>query len=323
LQSDFSGNLAANNLHNGGGFAGKCRMAATNSFYVGRFAPSPTGPLHFGSLIAAAGSYLDARANRGRWLLRIDDIDPPREQPGATEGILRSLQQFGFEWDGPVLLQSARTGAYRAALEQLREHGHVFCCTCSRKQIAEESDKVYPGTCRGRTEAPSSRKYALRLRVDAGDSGLADLIQGAYAQDLRAEIGDFVLLRRDGFYSYHLACSVDDAFQDVTHVVRGADLLASTTRQIHLQRLLGLPTPHYAHLPVAVNPDGQKLSKQNLARALDPARRAQLLWEALRFLGQQPPQELRSADIKSIWGWATENWALNKVPKVQMQTYKD
>ncbi|HEX5057321.1 MAG TPA: tRNA glutamyl-Q(34) synthetase GluQRS [Gammaproteobacteria bacterium] len=298
-------------------------MAVINSSYVGRFAPSPTGPLHFGSLIAAAGSYLDARANRGRWLLRIDDIDPPREQPGATDDIRRSLEQFGFEWDGPVLLQSTRSEAYRAALEQLRERGLMFYCTCSRKQIAEEGDKVYPGTCRERIEPPAGQEYALRLRVDAGETGLADLIQGAYAQDLRIEIGDFVLQRRDGLYSYHMACSVDDAFQGITHVVRGADLLDSTPRQIHLQQLLGLPIPHYAHLPVAAGPNGQKLSKQNLARALDAARREQLLWDALQFLGQQPPRDLLSVDLKSIWEWAAKNWSLNKVPKVSMQTYKN
>jgi glutamyl-Q tRNA(Asp) synthetase len=298
-------------------------MAVINGSYVGRFAPSPTGPLHFGSLIAAAGSYLDARANRGRWLLRIDDIDPPREQPGATGDILHSLEQFGFEWDGPVLLQSTRSEAYRAALGRLRERGLVFCCSCSRKQIAEEGDKVYPGTCRERIKAPAGRGYALRLRVDADETGLADLIQGAYVQDLRTEVGDFILQRRDGLYSYHIACSVDDAFQDINHVVRGADLLDSTPRQIHLQRLLGLPTPHYAHLPVATGPNGQKLSKQNLARALDPARREQLLWEALQFLGQQPPRNLWSADLKSIWEWAITNWSLNKIPKVSMQTLKD
>lgn len=291
--------------------------------YVGRFAPSPTGLLHFGSLIAAAGSYLDARTNNGRWLLRIDDIDPPREQPGATDGILRSLEQFGFEWDGAVLLQSTRNEAYRAALAQLHEQGLTFFCTCSRKQIAEEGDRAYPGTCRQRRIPPPGREHSIRLCVDAENTGFNDLIQGAYAQNLRNDVGDFVLLRRDGFYSYHLACSVDDAFQGVTRAVRGADLLDSTPRQIHLQTLLKLSNPQYAHLPVALNVDGQKLSKQNLARELDAGRREQLLWEALRFLGQQPPSDLRNADLKSIWDWAFVHWSLDNVPKVQTQLYKE
>lgn len=291
--------------------------------YVGRFAPSPTGPLHFGSLIAAAGSYLDARTNNGKWLLRIDDIDPPREQPGAVDEILRALERFSFEWDGEVLFQSTRAPAYQAALQKLLSDNRVFFCTCSRKQVAAEGDTVYPGTCRLRAHAPSGQEYSIRLRVQADKTGFDDLIQGACAQNLRDDVGDFVLLRRDGFYSYHLACSVDDAFQGVTHVVRGADLLDSTPRQIHLQHQLNLPTPRYAHLPVAVNEGGQKLSKQNLARALDPQRREELLWQALRFLGQQPPPELRSVDLESIWEWAFEHWALDNVPKTKTQLYKE
>lgn len=298
-------------------------MAVINRSYIGRFAPSPTGPLHFGSLIAALGSYLDARANKGKWLLRIDDIDPPREQPGAVDDILRSLEHFGFKWDGEVLFQSTRALAYQAALQKLRNDNRVFFCACSRKQIAAEGDTVYPGTCRHRVHAPGGREYSIRLRVEAEKTGFDDLIQGAHAQNLRDDIGDFILLRRDGFYSYHLACAVDDAFQGVTRVVRGADLLDSTPRQIHLQHLLGLPTPSYAHLPVALNDSGQKLSKQNLARALDPERREQLLWQALQFLGQQPPRELQNADLESIWDWAFAHWALDNVPKAQTQLYKE
>jgi glutamyl-Q tRNA(Asp) synthetase len=297
-------------------------MAVTNN-YVGRFAPSPTGPLHFGSLIAAVGSCLDARAHNGLWLLRIDDIDPPREQPGATAGILRTLEQFGFEWDGEVLLQSTRAQAYRAALQRLQADGRVFFCTCSRKQIAEEGDTVYPGSCRSHLNPPVGKSYSIRLRIDGGKTGFTDLIQGPYAQNLDKEVGDFVLLRRDGFYSYHLACSVDDAWQDVTHVVRGVDLMDSTPRQIRLQQLLNLPTPRYAHLPVATNADGQKLSKQNLARPLDIERRVQLLWEALHFLGQQPPQELQNSDLETIWKWGLSNWVLSNVPKARSQPYKE
>jgi glutamyl-Q tRNA(Asp) synthetase len=297
-------------------------MAVINSSYVGRFAPSPTGPLHFGSLIAALGRCLDARANNGKWLLRIDDIDPPREFPGATGGILRTLEEFGFEWDGAVLLQSTRHEAYRTALQQLQNGGLAFFCTCSRKQIAEEGDTVYPGTCRRHTGTPAGQQYSIRLRVDADKTAFNDLVQGTCAQNLRAEIGDFVLRRRDGFYSYHLACSLDDAWQNVTHVVRGADLLDSTPRQIYLQQLLSLPTPRYAHLPVATNASGQKLSKQNLARALDTGHRVQLLWDALQFLGQEPPQDLKTADLKSTWEWARTNWSLQKIPAMPAQTYK-
>ncbi|HEY3487064.1 MAG TPA: tRNA glutamyl-Q(34) synthetase GluQRS [Gammaproteobacteria bacterium] len=293
-------------------------MAAINNSYIGRFAPSPTGPLHFGSLIAALGSYLDARVHKGKWLLRIDDIDPPRTQPGAVESILRTLEQFGFEWDGAVLFQSSRNQAYHEALLQLQDRGLVFFCTCSRRQIAEEGDTVYPGTCRQCMTAPADRKYSIRIRTEAGKTGLNDLIQGSYAQNLDIEVGDFVLLRRDGFFSYHLACSVDDAYQSVTHVVRGADLLDSTPRQIYLQQLLQFPTPQYAHLPIATNPAGQKLSKQNLARALDTNRREQLLRDALQFLGQQPPQELQSADLKTLWYWASANWSLSSVPPTAM-----
>jgi glutamyl-Q tRNA(Asp) synthetase len=298
-------------------------MPTGTNQYVGRFAPSPTGPLHFGSLIAAVGSYLDARTHNGLWLLRIDDIDPPREQPGATSGILRTLEHFGFEWNGAALLQSTRNQAYAEALQQLQNDGRVFFCTCSRKQVAEDGNTVYPGTCRLHTEAPAGGNYSIRLRVVEGKTGFTDLIQGPYSQILDQEIGDFILLRRDGFYSYHLACSVDDAWQGVTHVVRGVDLLDSTPRQIHLQQMLNLATPRYAHLPIAINLDGQKLSKQNLARPLEIERRVQLLWDALQFLGQQPPRELRTAELKSIWNWSMANWALVKVPKVQSQTYKE
>lgn len=298
-------------------------MAETVDSYVGRFAPSPTGPLHFGSLIAAVGSYLDARAHSGKWLLRIDDIDPPREQPGAASSILRSLEQFGFEWDGAVLLQSTRGEAYREALRQLQDGGQVFFCTCSRKQIAEEGDTVYPGTCRQCVNAPPGKKYSIRLRIDVETTAFTDLVQGTYAQNLSTDVGDFVLLRRDGFYSYHLACSVDDAWQGVTHVVRGADLLDSTPRQIHLQRLLSLATPQYAHLPVATNTDGQKLSKQNLARALDTEHREQLIWDALQFLGQEPPLQLKRASLATLWEWALANWSLHKIPKASGFVYRE
>lgn len=289
--------------------------------YIGRFAPSPTGPLHFGSLIAAVGGYLEARTQRGRWLLRIDDLDPPREQPGAAAEILRILDHFGFEWDGPVVYQSRRQEAYEEALDRLASAGHTYPCTCSRKEIAEAgrdgvSGSVYPGTCRNPANRRKNAPVAIRVSVPDRRMCLQDRIQGEYCQNLAADIGDFVLRRRDGLYSYHLAVSVDDAWQNITHIVRGVDLLDSTPRQLYLQALLGLPSPAYAHLPVVVNRDGQKLSKQTFARSLSRDRVNRQLWEALRFLGQQPPLELASATVAGVWEWAGAHWSINEVPRV-------
>lgn len=292
--------------------------------YIGRFAPSPTGPLHFGSLIAAVGGCLEARVHRGRWLLRIDDLDPPREQPGAAAEILRTLEHFGFEWDGPVVYQSRRQAAYEEALAQLASAGHTYPCTCSRKEIAETGSPgaygaVYPGTCRDRDPATNRRKNApvsTRVRVPNRRICLQDRIQGEYCQNLAVDIGDFVLRRRDDLYGYHLAVAVDDAWQDITHTVRGVDLLDSTPRQLYLQVLLGLPSPAYAHLPVAVNRDGQKLSKQTFARPLSRDRVNRQLWRALQFLGQQPPGELEKATVAGLWEWAKIHWSIDNVPRI-------
>lgn len=289
--------------------------------YIGRFAPSPTGPLHFGSLIAAMGGYLEARAQQGRWLVRIDDLDPPREQPGATAKILRTLERFGFEWDGPVVYQSLRHAAYREALAQLASTGHSYPCSCSRKRIAEAGfsgpcGPVYPGTCREPANRRKTGPMATRVRVPDGRICVHDQIQGEYCQNLAGDIGDFPLRRRDGLYSYHLAVTVDDAWQNVTHTVRGVDLLDSTPRQLYLQALLSLPTPAYAHLPVAVNRDGQKLSKQTFARPLSIDRANRLLWRALEFLGQQPPQALSTETVPNVWAWAKKHWSMDKVPRV-------
>ncbi|MDR2031166.1 MAG: tRNA glutamyl-Q(34) synthetase GluQRS, partial [Azoarcus sp.] len=237
---------------------------------AGRFAPSPSGPLHFGSLVAALGSALEARRRSGRWLLRIEDIDTPRVVPGAAAAILATLERFGFEWDGEIMWQSRRIGAYTAALERLEAGGHVFPCACTRREMAEIPDSAlardgarrYPGTCRH--GLPPGR--ALRVwRVKAeGAIRFDDAIQGAQEEDLARDVGDYVIFRADGRFAYQLAVVVDDAAQGVTHVVRGADLLGSTGRQIQLQRLLGLRVPAYAHLPVATNAAGEKLSKQTL-----------------------------------------------------------
>ena len=266
--------------------------------YVGRFAPSPSGPLHFGSLVAALASWLDARAAGGRWLVRIEDLDAPRAQPGAADEILRTLDQLGLHWDGEVLYQSRRTGLYRDALEQLRDQ--TYWCGCSRREIADSSlglaadgAQIYPGTCRGGI-APAKTPRALRLKA-AGAVEFVDRVQGRQAQLLERDVGDFVLERAGGQFVYQLAVVVDDAAQGITDVVRGADLLDSTPRQIYLQRLLGYPTPRYLHVPAAVNKAGEKLSKQTGAPAADPARKEAEIRKALVFLGQPETGDLAQA----------------------------
>ncbi len=285
--------------------------------YRGRFAPSPTGPLHFGSLVAAVGSYLEARAHGGHWLLRMEDLDPPREQPGAAGGILRILEIYGFEWDGEVLYQSTRHEAYENALTCLRERGLLYPCACSRKEIADSvvrgiEGPVYAGTCRNGLRGRVIRSW--RVRTDQTPIGFDDMLQGHQVQVLERDIGDFVLKRADGLYAYQLAVVVDDAYQAITHVVRGSDLLDSTPRQIYLQRMLGFPTPAYAHLPIAVNAQGEKLSKQTLAAPLDTAQPGAGLWRALSFLGQHPPSELYAATPAAIWQWTLQHWQPALIP---------
>lgn len=288
--------------------------------YRGRFAPSPTGPLHFGSLVAAVGSYLDARCCGGEWLVRMEDIDPPREMPGAADLILHTLEAYGFEWDGAVLYQNTRSEAYESALERLRQSGALYGCACTRKEIIDAALRgidgpVYPGTCRRGLNGREAR--AWRVRTTQQEVAFEDAIQGHQAQVLERDIGDFVLKRADGFYAYQLAVVVDDAAQGISHVVRGADLLDSTPRQIHLQRLLQLPTPHYAHLPLVTNGAGEKLSKQTLAPPLSVDQAPVTLWQALHFLGQMPPRELATADLDSLWRWAHQHWVLGAVPRAQ------
>ena len=292
----------------------------STSLYRGRFAPSPTGPLHFGSLLAALASFLDARSQGGEWLLRIEDVDAPRNVPGAADRIVRCLADFGFEWDGPVLWQSRRLDAYAATLARLQEQGLAYPCACSRREIADsgrpaiDGGFAYPGTCRLRP-VPATAARAWRLRVDNRATAFADRLQGELCQHLESDVGDFVLLRADGRYAYQLAVVVDDAAQSITDIVRGADLIDSTPRQIWLQRCLGLPTPRYAHLPVATNAAGEKLSKQTLAPALDAARAAETLVQALGFLGQSPPTELAGAPLAEVWQWAHAHWNFAAIPR--------
>lgn len=286
--------------------------------YRGRFAPSPTGPLHFGSLIAALGSYLEARTHNGEWRVRIEDVDTPRCRPEHESAILRTLACYGFRIDGEIMRQRDRTDAYQHALNCLHNDGHIFGCACTRKEIGDaqlgsDGAPIYPGTCRNGLPAGKEAR-AWRLRVAAGALGFEDAVQGRLAQDLAAEVGDFVLLRADGLFAYQLAVVLDDAEQQITHVVRGADLLDSTPRQIWLQQCLGVPTPLYAHLPVAVNAAGEKLSKQTLAAPLNDDDPVPALWRALDFLGQQPPLDLCGGGLPELWQWAVRNWSLTKVP---------
>ncbi len=286
--------------------------------YRGRFAPSPTGPLHFGSLVAALGSWLRARSRGGRWLVRIEDIDPPREVPGAADEILRALEAMGLHWDGPVWYQSRRMEAYRQAWEALQGAGHAYPCGCSRKEIQAAGLRgpegyLYPGTCRNGL-APGRAPRALRLRVDGVRVRVRDALHGAQEVRLQAQCGDFVIRRADGLPAYHLAVVVDDAAQGITEVVRGADLLFCTARQRHLQALLGLPAPGYLHLPVAVNARGEKLSKQTGAPPLDLGAPGRELWRALAFLGQGPPPELAGAPPGTLLEWALARWDWRAVP---------
>lgn len=302
-------------------------LATTNpTAYRGRFAPSPTGPLHFGSLVAALASALEARANRGQWLLRMEDVDAPRCSKIAADEILRTLEVFGFKWDGALVWQSRRTAAYAAALEQLRGGADVFACACTRRELADaeihglaiDGASVYPGTCRNGL-APGKSARAWRLAVGDAQISFSDTIQGRINSLLSKDVGDFVLLRADNIFAYQLAVVIDDAAAGITHVVRGADLLHSTARQIFLQQKLGLPTPEYAHVPVAVNAAGEKLSKQTGATALDTRNAATELVAALQLLGQSPPAELRRASVAEIWQWASVHWALASVPRVMAQ----
>ena len=287
--------------------------------YRGRFAPSPTGPLHFGSLVAAIGSFLEARTRGGEWLVRMEDLDPPRVAPGAADDILSTLQACGMQWDGVVAYQSARHRAYHCAVHRLREKGLVYPCACSRREIADSAvagpeGSVYPGTCR-RGAAQGKSAKALRLDTRGATIVFDDVLQGRRATELEREYGDFVVYRADGVYAYQLAVVMDDAEQGITDVVRGADLLGSTPRQIYLQQLLGLPQPRYAHLPVALNDRDEKLSKQTLAVPVNAARPMPELMAALAFLGQQPPPELAESNVASLWRWAVAHWSLDRVPR--------
>lgn len=291
-------------------------MAAEETRYTGRFAPSPTGPLHLGSLVAAMASYADALANDGGWLVRIEDVDQTRAVAGMDRDILVTLEALGFRWDGPVVYQSTRTDRYLACIDDLRQRGLVYDCGCSRSEIAALATAgiegpVYPGTCREGL-APGREPRSLRLRVPDRDMVCKDRIAPSLRQNLAQDLGDFIVRRADGYVAYQLAVVIDDADQGVTDVVRGADLYLSTPRQVYLQRTLDLPTPRYAHVPLVRGADGAKLSKQDKARPVDPKQPMEALRQAWQFLGQ--PASPPDIAVNEFWRWARDAWRIDHVP---------
>lgn len=286
--------------------------------YVGRFAPSPSGPLHFGSLVSALASYLDAKANRGQWLVRIEDLDPPREQPGAASAILQTLDDHGLHWDGEVIYQSLRSDTYQQCLDALLEARLAYYCTCSRQDLAAMGG-IYNGRCRNRPLKPQEvcslrlKLYDLPDRATAEVIQFEDLIQGTQTQNLRTQAGDQILKRRDGFFAYQLAVVVDDIAQGITHIIRGSDLLEVTGRQLFFFDLLGAPLPQFGHVPLAMQPNGQKLSKQNHAKAIDSKLASRNLWRGLEFLGQNPPADLADASTSECLDWALHHWQRHAV----------
>ncbi len=287
--------------------------------YIGRFAPSPTGPLHFGSLVSALASYLDAHHNGGKWLVRMEDLDPPREQAGAANAILRCLEDYGLEWDDSVLYQSQRWDIYEDYLTRLRQQDLLYPCDCTRQDL-QTMGGIYNGRCRSR-KVDSSLPHAQRLKLYDLPAGFShqdelrftDVIQGVQTQNLRTHAGDQILKRKDGLYAYQLAVVVDDIEQGITHIIRGSDLLDVTARQIFLFKLLNAPVPAFGHATLASQPNGQKLSKQNLAPALELKDAGTNLWQALAFLGQNPPQELCGAKPTELLDWGRSNWKIHAI----------
>ena len=278
---------------------------------TGRFAPSPTGDLHFGSLVAAVASYLETKSRGGHWLVRVDDIDPPREVPGSADRILLALQSFGMRSGRPVVFQSQRTNAYRTVLENLLDEGLAFPCGCTRSELPPSG--IYPGTCRNGL-APGKSPRAVRLAVSNKPVRFIDGIQGEFSENLSETCGDFVIWRADGLPAYQLAVVVDDSWQGVTEIIRGCDLLGSTARQIHVANCLGLESPRYAHHPVAATAGKHKLSKRLGSDPIENSPRSQTLELALRFLGQDPPGGL---PLDELWIWAIDHWDIERVPRKQ------
>lgn len=285
--------------------------------YKGRFAPTPSGPAHLGTLFAALASYLQARSMQGEWHVRIDDIDPPREVPGAADSILATLENFCLDWDGPVVYQSQRRDAYEEALQQLEHQGDSFECSCSRKLISEQArigpnGMIYPGTCRqGVTD--DSRPRSVRLATHDHNITVEDRLQGSYSLHMQADVGDFVIRRADGLIAYHLATVVDDALDAFTEIVRGKDQLSLTPMHIDLQRRLGLPTPDYAHLPLITNSQGVKLGKSTCATPVDNLPAKEVWRTLLEGLQLEPEEALLEEAAETILEWAINHWQLDRV----------
>lgn len=300
-------------------------MPVNNTPTIGRFAPSPTGPLHFGSLIAAVASYLCAKSNNGKWLLRIEDIDTQREQKGASQSIIKSLEEYGLEWDSDIRFQSKHLDDYEDALSSLDKH--TYPCSCTRKSLKAATgtfSPIYPNFCRVKTNNPESEQFSTRLRSDIKvcnqNISFKEFCQHySFKQDLEKDVGDFILKRSDGLFAYQLAVVVDDHIQGITDIVRGADLFDNTPRQLYLQCLLKYKHPNYLHFPLVVNPDGKKLSKQNLAPQISTIKKRDTLISALMFLGQTPPSASDFSTVNDIWLWAVQNWSPNKIPKTLTQ----
>ena len=309
---------------------------------IGRFAPSPTGPLHFGSLIAATASYLSAKTKNGQWLLRIEDVDTQREQKGATQSIINSLEAYGFKWDGEITYQSQRSKYYQEALNTLGDL--IYPCSCTRKSLMASTGSysyIYPGFCRKGMTNQDAQNHSIRVLTDEKPVCFVDQCQESkndkahpptftwslkkpqkLCQNINKEVGDFILKRTDGLWAYQLAVVVDDALQGITEVVRGADLFDNTPRQIYLQGLLGYPQPSYLHFPVAVDDSGKKLSKQNLSPEISLDQKREILVSTLDFLGQQPPQASEFSTLVDLWKWALQNWDIESIPKVMTQACK-
>lgn len=285
-----------------------------DSLTVGRFAPSPTGPLHFGSLVCALASYLDVKSLGGQWLVRIEDLDPPREVAGSSDQILTQLEAHGLHWDGIVLYQSTRLDAYQDVLSRLQHQQLAYHCECSRKRLTSLNG-IYDNHCRHLKLSGDENATRLSVIPESSLISFHDQIVGSNAHDLGLESGDFIIKRRDGLFSYQLAVTVDDQFQGITHVMRGSDLLDSTPKQILLQQYLGYRRPTYAHLPIAVNSEGQKLSKQTQATSLIAGNEVHNCWQALHWLSQSPPSELQECTLNELHKWASENWAPEKITR--------
>ncbi len=297
-----------------------------NSSYIGRFAPSPTGPLHYGSLIAAVASYVQAKHQNGRWLVRIEDIDPPREAPGASDSILKTLDAFKFAWDESPLYQSSRLAIYKDIANSLLNQNYLYACTCSRKQIGKIAEKTalgkrYPGTCRDKNLDTTQWDKNLRLNVSNDEIEIRDNLFDSYLICLQKDIGDFIVYRKDKLPSYTLAVAVDDAFQNITEVVRGWDLLSFTPLQMYLCEILSLPIPEFMHIPIIINSKGKKLSKQTGAPAINTENKSFVLCQALRDLGQAIPAGYEHESLEEIWQWSFKNWNTTNIPRTEKLNY--